>query len=172
METYRYSEHHLKLLTAFKQDRVYSPELEQILESIRVTGVTCYPWFLLKALLVAKFEAVLDSYAKEGTKMGNMVTVKAEIIRALEAFESPPFTLQRICELLIQAQTYYRTVDKFVHAFEKTVTVVTVDPVLTPEDYDKVIVDYAEKMEKVKKDNPLISSKEITKGMDIETSAI
>eukprot|EP01126_Amoeba_proteus_P029276 TRINITY_DN2886_c0_g1_i1.p1 TRINITY_DN2886_c0_g1~~TRINITY_DN2886_c0_g1_i1.p1 ORF type:complete len:103 (+),score=13.43 TRINITY_DN2886_c0_g1_i1:90-398(+) len=101
METYRYSEHHLKLLTAFKQDRVYSPELEQILESIRVTGVTwwvgqifqpsiyisSYPWFLLKALLVAKFEAVLDSYAKEGTKMGNMVTVKAEIIRALEAFE-------------------------------------------------------------------------------------
>jgi serine/threonine-protein phosphatase 4 regulatory subunit 2 len=38
-------------------------------------------------------------------------------------FKSPPFTLQRICELLLDPERHYRSAKRLLYAFEKLVNV-------------------------------------------------
>ena len=46
------------------------------------------------------------------------------VLRELDLFESaPPFTIQRICELVLAPRTHYRTLDKFAHALSNCLLV-------------------------------------------------
>ncbi|KAJ2922223.1 hypothetical protein H1R20_g14859, partial [Candolleomyces eurysporus] len=41
----------------------------------------------------------------------------------LDAFDGPPFTIQRLCELLIEPQKHYKSVGKYLRAVEKSILV-------------------------------------------------
>lgn len=65
-------------------------------------------------------------------------TIKESIYRLLHEFEGyPPFTIQRICELMIHPKKNFRYLGKYLRAVERTLLVTsTIDvfPVVNPED--------------------------------------
>jgi hypothetical protein len=65
------------------------------------------------------------------------------LARALDAFREPPFTAQRLCELLLSPRDYYGSVDKLANAVEKLLTVTGMVPSLVspPEAGDAMDVD-------------------------------
>merc|ERR1719347_2102779 len=62
-------------------------------------------------------------------KFGEM---KERIMEQLESYTGTPFTIQRLCELLVQPKRHYKRTDKFMRGLEKVMLVVsTVDPITT-----------------------------------------
>lgn len=55
----------------------------------------------------------------------NFETMKKMLIEKLDSFNSAPFTIQRICELLADPRKQYSRIDKFMRAVEKTILVVS-----------------------------------------------
>lgn len=51
----------------------------------------------------------------------NYETMKNALLERLEAFHAAPFTVQRICELLIDPRKQYSRIDKFMRAVEKNI---------------------------------------------------
>ena len=55
--------------------------------------------------------------------------LKSEIMKSFDWFYAAPFTIQRLCELLVEPDKYYRRTDKLMRGIERNVLVVsTVQP--------------------------------------------
>lgn len=66
--------------------------------------------------------------------------IKNNILNSFDWFLAAPFTIQRLCELLIEPELHYKRTDKFLRGIEKNVIVVsTIQPqpnkYSTPETY-------------------------------------
>jgi len=127
-------------------DKSVTPELEQILSDIAKTGLTCNRWDHLKQLIAYKLTQTVSGFsdfssASDGTNPEENPTgsLHGRIDKALTEFPEPPFTLQRICELILQPQKHYKTAKKFLFAFEKLVTVSITNESLSLEEYEKAI---------------------------------
>ncbi|KAL7060184.1 hypothetical protein AAHC03_09623 [Spirometra sp. Aus1] len=58
----------------------------------------------------------------------SLCELRQRVFDTLKSFQGTPFTIQRICELLIQPRKHYTRPDKFLRGFERTCSVVsTVD---------------------------------------------
>lgn len=55
----------------------------------------------------------------------NFDRLKTSLLDRLELFIAPPFTLQRLCELLVDPKKQYSRIDKFMRALEKNILVVS-----------------------------------------------
>jgi hypothetical protein len=62
------------------------------------------------------------------------------LLKRLDDFSAPPFTIQRLCELLLGTSPYAAEPRKYVFAVEKLVYVSSTIPVLAPADYDSTVV--------------------------------
>lgn len=51
----------------------------------------------------------------------NFETMKSTLLERLELFHAAPFTVQRLCELLIDPKKHYSRLDKFMRALEKNI---------------------------------------------------
>ena len=60
------------------------------------------------------------------------------IVKCLEEFESAPFTLQRICELITQPSLHYKKVNKLLYGIEKLVSVSSTLEPAAPEDLKRL----------------------------------
>ena len=47
--------------------------------------------------------------------------MKSSLLERLELFNAAPFTIQRLCELLIDPRKQYSRIDKFMRALEKNI---------------------------------------------------
>ncbi|XP_022710591.1 serine/threonine-protein phosphatase 4 regulatory subunit 2-A-like [Varroa jacobsoni] len=55
--------------------------------------------------------------------------MREKILEALEYFTQAPFTIQRLCEVMVEPKKYYKRIDKLMRAIEKNLLVTTtVDP--------------------------------------------
>ena len=73
-------------------------------------------------VLVYRSGAKNDSKFNGGTVDGEDFETRFSRCRDfLSRFQRPPFTLQRMCELLAEPKRYYSTAEKFLRAFSKTV---------------------------------------------------
>nr|CAG4641145.1 EOG090X0BWU [Eulimnadia texana] len=113
--------------------------LEDYLQHIAKTGDVIFPWIKAKSLIRKKIEIIIAEFHKlcptENLKPSpnvdpfNFDTQKAKIFDLFETFSSAPFTIQRLCELLIAPQRHYKRTDKFMRGIEKNLLVVsTVEP--------------------------------------------
>lgn len=69
------------------------------------------------------------SKLKEGEKikLDKDTDFKLNFIKERAAeYEGPPFTFQRICELLITPSRHYKRLDKYIRALDKNINVITV----------------------------------------------
>ncbi|GAB9468510.1 hypothetical protein Gpo141_00005826 [Globisporangium polare] len=125
-----------------------TPVLERVLEEIRVTGVPRYSWAHLKKLLLAKLQVAMDQVAASDTTsttvgVGWSPTNKnksserrSNITELLNTFEGPPFTLQRLTEVILDPQKSYKTLNKLINALEKLLAVSTTLQVADPRAID------------------------------------
>jgi len=137
----RYSEGRQKeieeLVNALQKNPSSSPPLlDDVINEISLTGLCCYPWNLVKELLAVKLTQLLDRYS-DG--LPNAQVEKQRLCAALKNFEDPPFTLQRLCELLNKNTATYKTLKTFTFAVEKVLYVSLTIQVLKPEDYNQKV---------------------------------
>ncbi|XP_041458763.1 serine/threonine-protein phosphatase 4 regulatory subunit 2-A-like [Lytechinus variegatus] len=130
-------ENYLDALNDFvkKPSKSIPSVLEQLIQRIARHGEPLFPWFKLKPLIVMKLENVIEEYIEynpheEVPILPNVENVRFDdmrerLLKALESFNSAPFTIQRLCELLTEPKRYYRRSDKFMRGIEKNVQVVS-----------------------------------------------
>jgi len=79
---------------------------------------------------------------------------KLRLCTGLRDFEEPPFTLQRICELLVgPAGEAYKITKAYAFAIEKVVYVTSTQRTLQPEEYNVTVAEYSRRMQEVKNSN-------------------
>ena len=119
---------------------VIPKSLEDYLVFVAKTGNTVFPWNKIKPLIKSKLDVVIREFnescpAENLPKMPNVDAfkfgeMKERIQEQLDSYTGTPFTVQRLCELLVQPKRHYKRTDKFMRGLEKVMLVVsTVDPV-------------------------------------------
>ncbi|KAI3979085.1 hypothetical protein MKX01_016260 [Papaver californicum] len=118
-------------------------ELTEILSIIAATGKFWHPWEMLQMLLSFKLKQVLSEYPEaqltsdqQTSKLGETYPdLVKRLDQALHSFiEGPPFTLQRICEILLAARNIYPNLSKLALALEKNLLVTSTLSVSTSTD--------------------------------------
>ncbi|CAF1127536.1 unnamed protein product [Adineta ricciae] len=100
-----------KYLEKAEDERILTPELEQILSQIAKTGYSRYPWEKIKPLFLQKLIVVLDEFNNElsmdkldihpNVDQSTFEELKSDIVERINSFENAPFTIQRLCELIL-----------------------------------------------------------------------
>uniref|UniRef100_A0A182VWR4 Serine/threonine-protein phosphatase 4 regulatory subunit 2 n=1 Tax=Anopheles minimus TaxID=112268 RepID=A0A182VWR4_9DIPT len=111
-------------------------ELEDYLNFVARTGDTLYRWVLVKPLFREKLVNVITDFYHTTPSIAdipqcpnvdpfNFERMKRALLERLDSFNSAPFTVQRICELLTEPRKQYTRIDKFMRAVEKNILVVS-----------------------------------------------
>ncbi|XP_043710566.1 serine/threonine-protein phosphatase 4 regulatory subunit 2-like [Telopea speciosissima] len=114
------------------KNRETTDEVREILEVIATTGKFWHDWYSLKSVLSFQLKQVLSEYPE--AKMANdqqsslLGETHAELVKRLDGalhrfIEGPPFTLQRLCEILLAAWSIYPNLSKLALALEKNLSV-------------------------------------------------
>ncbi|XP_005926310.1 serine/threonine-protein phosphatase 4 regulatory subunit 2-A isoform X1 [Haplochromis burtoni] len=111
------------------------PPLEQFLCHIAKTGQPMIPWSQFKTYFMFKLEKVMDDFhaatpEQRGPHNPNVEFVpfeemKKRILKIVDGYNGIPFTIQRLCELLMDPKRNYTGTDKFLRGLEKNVMVVS-----------------------------------------------
>lgn len=115
-------------------------EIRGILQAIASTGYFWHDWDKLKSMLSFQLKLVLSEYpeakmtidqqnASLGETYQELVTRLDEELHCF--IEGPPFTLQRICEILLAARSIYPNLSKLALALEKNLLVTSTLTVCT-----------------------------------------
>lgn len=115
-------------------DRKLTEDLRGVLAETACTGVIRYDWPLVRSLVVQQLGEQLTAYeAAEHVDVGParplgtgdsdvQATVK-RFTELLEQFQGPPWTLQRLCELVLEPRKQYQRLHKLILAIEKLLLV-------------------------------------------------
>ena len=80
-------------------------------------------WDEFKIILIYHLNNTFQQYKSKSTQeelsLGTTEPEETYLINQLSKFSNPPFTLQRICELVIDPTRYYKSINKFLFAFTK-----------------------------------------------------
>ncbi|XVF20442.1 hypothetical protein REPUB_Repub12eG0000800 [Reevesia pubescens] len=115
-------------------------QIRSILQVISSTGNFWHNWEKLKSMLSFQLKLVLSEYpeAKMTTDQQNasLGETYLELVTRLDEelhcfIEGPPFTLQRICEILLAARSIYPNLSKLALALEKNLLVTSTLTVCT-----------------------------------------
>lgn len=110
-------------------------ELEEYLKYVAKTGNTLFQWTLVKPFIREKILNVIAEFAEQSALPDippypnvdpfNYEAMKNILLERFDTFNGPPFTIQRLCELLSCPRKEYNRVDKFMRAVEKNILVVS-----------------------------------------------
>ncbi|XP_055388975.1 serine/threonine-protein phosphatase 4 regulatory subunit 2 [Condylostylus longicornis] len=129
----------LERFTKLKQKDI-PKELDEYLAYVAKTGDTVFTWANIKYLFREKLIHVIKDFHDSTSNVDdlpqypnvdpfNYETMKTALLERLELFNSAPFTIQRICELLTNPKKQYSRIDKYMRALEKNILVVsTIEP--------------------------------------------
>lgn len=140
-----YSDALARSLAAFVEanEKALTDDLKTLLRNVSITGLSCYSWEHLRVLLGFVIKQVIGEFiTKEGLTGQDAASINercAQILRSLESFVGPPFTLQRLCELLTDEPRLYTSTNKFTNAIEKMFAVSGIIPTLAPADYNETV---------------------------------
>ncbi|KAL6291797.1 hypothetical protein ACE6H2_009307 [Prunus campanulata] len=119
---------------------VAEEEVRGILAVVASTGKFWHDWDKFKSMLSFQLKQVLSEYPEgkmaDEQQIASLGETYPELVKrldeALNSFaEGPPFTLQRLCEILLDAQTTYPNLSKLALALEKNLLVTTMLTVST-----------------------------------------
>lgn len=110
-------------------------ELEEYLKYVAKTGNTLFQWTLVKPFIREKIMNVIAEFVEQSSLSDippypnvdpfNYEAMKTMLLERFDTFNGPPFTIQRLCELLSCPRKEYNRVDKFMRAVEKNILVVS-----------------------------------------------
>lgn len=123
----------LEMYQMYKQQ--VPAELDEYLRYVAETGNTLFQWTLVKPFLREKILNVIAEFAEQSALADippypnvdpfNYEAMKTMLLERFDTFNGPPFTIQRLCELLTCPRKEYNRVDKFMRAVEKNILVVS-----------------------------------------------
>ncbi|CAK4130014.1 unnamed protein product [Aphanomyces euteiches] len=121
-------------------DEAYAahPPLERVLQQIQSTGILYYDWTLVRGLLLYKVKAALQAYDANGLSLNEEIN-RDELFATITSRDAPPFTLQRLVEVLLQPTLYYHKSAKFLNAVYKFFEVSTNADIDDPRDPHLVV---------------------------------
>ena len=112
-----------------------SPSLDEYLTYVAKTGNALFEWNKIKPLFKKKLQIVIQEFHDSSPtddlpKQPNVDVfqfdqMKERIFEQLESYSGIPFTVQRLCELLVQPKRHYKRTDKFMRGLEKIMLVVS-----------------------------------------------
>ncbi|XP_063226319.1 serine/threonine-protein phosphatase 4 regulatory subunit 2 [Bacillus rossius redtenbacheri] len=110
-------------------------ELNDYLAHVAKTGDPVFQWSVVKFLFRDKLAKTITEFYESCPAIDlppcpnvdafNYEVLKNSLLERLDTFSSAPFTVQRICELLIYPRKEYSRVDKYMRAIEKNILVVS-----------------------------------------------
>jgi len=107
-------------------------DLDPLLQESSRTGFNYSRWDHLRVLIRVKLVEIVANYdhgPRDTVPYPRASQHLQEIISKMESFKDAPFSLQRMCELLLQPRLHYGSSRKFLFAFEKLVNVSsTIEP--------------------------------------------
>lgn len=117
-----------------------SEELEGIIRGLAENGAAaCYPWDALRILLAAKLEKVLADFWREAPdlKLREGETFGAAVEPLTRSLLEPrregaPWTTQRLCELLAEPRSGYKSTRKYIYALQRAILITTTEEALAP----------------------------------------
>lgn len=127
----------LQLLEEFTRTRPKDipKELDDYLGYVAKTGDPMYQWNLVKNLFREKLIKVITEFFEStltvelppcpNVEPFNYDRLKNSLLERFDTFNSAPFTVQRICELLTNPRKEYNRADKYMRAIEKNILVVS-----------------------------------------------
>lgn len=102
-------------------------EMRSIITVIAATGKFWHDWLFLRSILSVQMKQVLAEYPETQRSSLSGETYDELVHRLNEALlnfdEGPPFTLQRVCEILLSPKSTYSNVSKLALALEKNLLV-------------------------------------------------
>ncbi|ORX91504.1 hypothetical protein K493DRAFT_339324 [Basidiobolus meristosporus CBS 931.73] len=101
-------------------------EIDELIDRVVQSNVFDGPWNEIRTRLISRIEQNLHLLATEfNTEVTEEIRAyQGRIVKALEAFKSdPPFTVQRLCELIAYPKEHHKSLPKYMRALEKVVTV-------------------------------------------------
>ncbi|XAR58479.1 hypothetical protein NMG60_11013883 [Bertholletia excelsa] len=159
----------------YKQE-IGEEEAKNILEVIASTGKFWNDWDKLKSLLSFQLKQVLSEYPEAKTTSELQISLLGEtylelvqrLDEALRSFtEGPPFTLQRLCEILLTARTIYPNLSKLALALEKNL-LVTSTLTISTDPYPAAIMQKPEEIDG--SEEPPLPSHSVQNGVENVTS--
>uniref|UniRef100_A0A1I8B7L4 Serine/threonine-protein phosphatase 4 regulatory subunit 2 n=1 Tax=Meloidogyne hapla TaxID=6305 RepID=A0A1I8B7L4_MELHA len=115
-----------------------NPLIDEFFELIANTGRPHLPWELIRNAFIWKLQAVMDGMhiieagqQKDDHKKEELINdkeiadLKHFIMGKAKDFDGTPFTIQRLCELLIEPNKHYNRTGVFLRALEKNINVMT-----------------------------------------------
>ena len=117
---------------AFAEKKEWAPALDGVLGEISKTGSSQFEWELLKPVIAAKLEAVCSEYYSSVQDLSEPYEeLLKRLLSLLKEFPNAPFTVQRLCELLLDPHRIYATsTRKVTSALEKLLTVSSTVPTM------------------------------------------
>lgn len=106
--------------------------LEEELKRIEHRGKTDYAWAFLKMNIIHKYQEVINKSfpiellnhpLEEDSNKEIEDNIDKDIVDYIVNLNKMPFTLQRMAELLLYPNQYYKTADKYNSAFKKLVNI-------------------------------------------------
>ncbi|KAM1270205.1 hypothetical protein ACFX2I_002301 [Malus domestica] len=115
-----------------KESKLEVSEVRGVLQVIASTGKFWQDWDKLKSMLSFQLKQVLLEYPEEEMtseqQIASLGETYPELVKRLDEAlhnftEGPPFTLQRLCEILLDAKRIYPNLSKLALALEKNLLV-------------------------------------------------
>ena len=128
----------VRVITGFaaSENKAMNEVLLSAIQDIARTGNVCFRWGTLVQLLVYQLRVVLETSSEshpvkqEDALAGDESYQQScnRLYALLAQFEGPPFTVQRLCELLSTPHKHHRTKLKLLAALDKLLSVTSVVP--------------------------------------------
>jgi len=81
-------------------------------------------WEIMKSYIENKLKLLVETLSRKDDSNTAWINTRVEnIFKNIKALKKPPFTIQRICELLMLPTKHYRTLENFLFAFNKLVEI-------------------------------------------------
>ncbi|XP_030377507.1 serine/threonine-protein phosphatase 4 regulatory subunit 2-like [Scaptodrosophila lebanonensis] len=111
-------------------------DLDAYFRYVAKTGDTVFNWSSLKYLFRKKLLHVINHFDVNSPRVDeiphypnvdpfNYGSLKLSLLEYLDWFKAAPFTVQRLCELLIDPHKHYSRIDKYMRALEKNLLVIS-----------------------------------------------
>lgn len=125
----------IEAIESYKENEEITERLEQFFINIAQTGFVPTTWDKMKTLFIGKLNKVVEEFYKitpfnpkqnnRHCEQDKYEDMKLRLNELVLGFDEPPFTIQRLCELLTQPKKNYTKCEKFMRGVEKNLMVVS-----------------------------------------------
>ncbi|GAA5906144.1 uncharacterized protein JCM6883_005457 [Sporobolomyces salmoneus] len=113
----------------------YQPAFDELLEQISSTNVVDADWPILRDMIKYKLAKAIENFLDLGPPYPlapeEAYHTRSRAYETIDYFTGPPFTIQRLCELLLYPRTCYKSLPKYLRAVNRVLSVTSEQSVFT-----------------------------------------